>query len=30
MEKDPEMYSADNDKWMKVFSTTINEELGQV
>lgn len=24
------MYSAENDKYVKVFSTTINEELGQV
>jgi len=28
MEKDKEMYSEDNDKYLKVFSTTINEELG--
>jgi hypothetical protein len=30
MEKDKEMYTEDNDKHLKVFSTTINEELGQV
>lgn len=30
MEKDGEMYSEFNDKYLKVFSTTINEELGQV
>lgn len=30
MEKDKEMYSDENDKFLKVFSTTINEELGQV
>lgn len=30
MEKDQEMYSAENDKFVKVFSTSINEELGQV
>ncbi|CAD8064402.1 unnamed protein product [Paramecium sonneborni] len=30
MQKDSEMYSAENDKYVKVFSTTINEELGQV
>ncbi|CAK77311.1 unnamed protein product (macronuclear) [Paramecium tetraurelia] len=30
MQKDREMYTAENDKYVKVFSTTINEELGQV
>ncbi|CAD8146015.1 unnamed protein product [Paramecium octaurelia] len=30
MQKDAEMYSSENDKYVKVFSTTINEELGQV
>jgi magnesium-transporting ATPase (P-type) len=30
MERDLEMYSAENDKMVKVFSTSINEELGQV
>lgn len=28
MEKDIEMYTAENDKYLKVFSTSINEELG--
>lgn len=27
---DEEMYVAHNDKWPKVSTTTINEELGQV
>lgn len=30
MQKDKEMYSAENERYVKVFSTTINEELGQV
>lgn len=28
MEKDKEMYSPENNRHMKVFSTSINEELG--
>jgi len=28
MERDKEMYTEDNEKFLKVFSTTINEELG--
>ncbi|CAD8070330.1 unnamed protein product [Paramecium sonneborni] len=30
MQKDKEMYTEENNKYVKVFSTTINEELGQV